>query len=129
MKIFMFSKQLPRENAISITVKASALAGRVTDKLEYVSTLIQLHWNVKTPKEPLLDFQKARAWIPTQLQWHSVILSTTGASCNAMAQKDCWISLTSFGQQNELLTQMNISSCYGDSTLRAFANSFSVCCV
>lgn len=106
----MFPKQLPRENAISITVKAPALAERMTDKLECVSTLIQLHWNVKTPKESLLGFQKASTWIPTQLRWHSAVLSMTGANFNTIAQKGYWISLTPFGLQNEPLTQMNMSS-------------------
>jgi len=39
----MFSKELPRENAATIIVKAPALAEMMADKLECVSTSIQLN--------------------------------------------------------------------------------------
>lgn len=106
----MLSKWLPRENAITIIFKAPALAEKMVDKLECVSTSIQLNWNVKSPKEALLGFQKASTRVHTQLQWHSAVLSITSASFNAIAQKGYSISLTSFGLQNEPLTQMNMSS-------------------
>ena len=108
--MLMFFKRLPGENAITIIVKGPALAERMADKLECVSPSIQLNWNVKSPKEALLDFQIANTWVHTQLQWHSAVLSVTSASFNAIVQKGYWISLTSFGLQNEPLTQMNMSS-------------------
>lgn len=83
----MFSKWLSRENAITIIVKAPALAERMAEKLECVSTLIQLNWNVKHPKEALLGFKKASTCVHTQLQWHSAVLSITSASINESVQK------------------------------------------
>lgn len=89
----MFSKWLPRENAVTIIAKALSLAGRMAHKLECVSTSIQLNWNVKSLKAALLGFQKASIRVHTQLQWHSAVLSITSTSFNTIKQKSYWSSL------------------------------------
>lgn len=83
--MLMSSKWLPRGNAMIIIVNASALTERMAHKLECVSTSIQLNWNVKSPKEALLGFQRASTWVHTQLRWHSEALSITSASFNTIA--------------------------------------------